>query len=110
MPKKLTATFGARYYNVGVGFAGSANSSFCNSFSATDQNAFGTNISDLYNGDGQYTFVGSCNSALRQTFHKGQSISDIMAAGLSLSQATQVFNALRRPTRRAARAPSSRGP
>jgi outer membrane receptor protein involved in Fe transport len=99
IPKKLTATLGARYYNVGVGFAGSANSSFCNSGAAADQNAYGTNISDLYNGDGKYTFTGSCSSALRQTFHKGQSIADIMAAGLSQSQATQVFNALGAPSK-----------
>ncbi len=99
IPKKLIATVGARYYDVEVGFEGTANSSFCNSFSAADQNAFGTNISDLYNGDGQYTFTGSCSAALRQTFHQGQSIADIMAAGLSLSQATQVFNALKAPHR-----------
>jgi len=96
VPDKLTATFGTRYYDVKVGFAGTANSSFCNS-SGVDENAFGTNISDLYDGDGQYTFVGSCNDALRQTFTKGQSVADIMAAGLTQAQATQVFNALSAP-------------
>ncbi len=71
VPNKLTATFGARYYNVGVGFAGTANSSFCNSGAAADQNAFGTNISDLYNGDGQYTFVGSCNAGAAPDLPQG---------------------------------------
>lgn len=93
----FTLTFGARYYDVEVDFEGSANGSFCNSGAAEDANAFGTNISDLYDGDGQYTFIGSCNADLRQTFNAGDSIDDIMAAGLNESQATQVFNALSAP-------------
>ncbi|WP_338466407.1 TonB-dependent receptor [Novosphingobium sp. ZN18A2] len=97
VPDVLTITGGARYYDVKVDLAGTANGSFCNSGAATDQNAYGTNISDLYDGDGQYTFIGSCNPALRQTFTQGQSISDIMAAGLNASQAAQVFNALSAP-------------
>ena len=97
VPDLLTATFGARYYNVAVDFEGTANSSFCNAGAAQDQNAFGTNISDLYDGDGQYTFIGSCNADLRQTFNLGDSVQDIMNAGLSMAQATQVFNALGAP-------------
>ena len=97
VPDLLSVTLGARYYDIEVDFEGSANSSFCNSFSATDQDAFGTNISDLYDGDGEYTFIGSCDPALRQTFTAGQSIADIQAAGLSEAQATQVFNALQAP-------------
>ncbi|GAA4050925.1 TonB-dependent receptor [Parerythrobacter jejuensis] len=93
----LTVTVGARYYDIEVDFEGSANGSFCNSFSATDQNAFGTDISDLYDGDGQFTFIGSCNPALRQTFNLGDSLADIQAAGLSAGQAQQVFNALQAP-------------
>ncbi|MDY7099335.1 MAG: TonB-dependent receptor plug domain-containing protein [Pseudomonadota bacterium] len=96
VPDLLTATFGARYYNVEVDFEGSANGSFCNS-GGTDQNAFGTNISDLYDGDGSFTFIGSCNPALRQTFDLNDSVADIQAAGLSASQAQQVFNAVRAP-------------
>ena len=46
---------------------------------------------------GQYTFIGSCNAALRQTFNQGDTIQDIMDAGLSMAQATQVFNALSAP-------------
>ncbi len=97
VPDLLTATFGARYYDVEVDFEGSANGSFCNSGAAEDANAFGTNINDLYDGDGQFTFIGSCNAALRQTFTLGDSIADIEAAGLSTAQATQVFNALQAP-------------
>jgi len=63
-----SVTAGARYYDIKVKFAGSANGSFCNSGAAVDQNAFGTNISDLYNGDGEFTFVGSCDPAQRITY------------------------------------------
>ncbi len=96
VPDLLTVTLGARYYDVEVDFEGSANGSFCNS-GGTDQNAFGTDISDLYNGDGQFTFIGSCDPALRQTFDLNDSLADIQAAGLSAAQAQQVFNAVRAP-------------
>ncbi|QZD88727.1 TonB-dependent receptor [Qipengyuania aurantiaca] len=97
VPDLLTFTGGIRYYNVRVDFEGSANSSFCNSFSAEDQNAFGTNISDLYDGDGRYTFIGSCDPALRQTFTREDTFRDIRDAGLSQSQARLVYNAVRAP-------------
>lgn len=97
VPDLLTLTVGARYYNIEVDFEGDANSSFCNAGAATDANAFGTNISDLYDGDGQFTFIGSCTAALRQNFSAGDSIADIQAAGLSATQAQQVFNALAAP-------------
>ncbi|QFT78668.1 TonB-dependent receptor [Erythrobacter sp. THAF29] len=97
VPDLLTATFGARYYDIEVDFEGSANGSFCNSFSATDQNAFGTDISDLYDGDGEFTFIGSCDPNLRQTFTLADTLQDIENAGLSATQAQQVFNALRAP-------------
>jgi outer membrane receptor protein involved in Fe transport len=97
IPDMLAVTLGARYYDVEVDFEGSANGSFCNSGAAVDANAFGTNISDLYDGDGQFTFIGSCNAALRQTFDLNDSLADIQAAGLSEAQATQVFNAIRAP-------------
>ena len=96
IPDLLQATFGARYYDVEVDFEGSANGSFCNS-GGTDQNAFGTNISDLYDGDGSFTFIGSCSADLRQTFTVNDSLDDIQAAGLSANQAQQVFNAVRAP-------------
>ncbi|MEL7445027.1 MAG: TonB-dependent receptor plug domain-containing protein [Pseudomonadota bacterium] len=97
VPDLLTATFGARYYDVEVDFEGSANGSFCNSGAAEDANAFGTDISDLYDGNGEFTFIGSCNAALRQTFDLNDSLADIEAAGLSATQAQQVFNAIRAP-------------
>ncbi|KWV90929.1 TonB-dependent receptor [Erythrobacter sp. YT30] len=97
VPDLLAVTFGARYYDVEVDFEGSANGSFCNSGAAEDQNAFGTDISDLYDGDGQFTFIGSCNPALRQTFDLDDTLADIEAAGLTPTQAQQVFNAVRAP-------------
>ncbi|MXO94817.1 TonB-dependent receptor [Erythrobacter aquimaris] len=97
VPDLVSVTGGIRYYNVRVDFEGSANSSFCNSFSAEDQDAFGTNISDLYDGDGSFTFIGSCNPDLRQTFTLSDSLADIQAAGLTATQAQQVFNAVRAP-------------
>ncbi|MFK7842461.1 MAG: TonB-dependent receptor [Sphingorhabdus sp.] len=97
---QFAITLGARYYDVEVDLEGSANSSFCNS-SGVDENAFGTNISDLYDGDGSFTFIGSCTDALRQTFTLGQSVADIQAAGLSAGQAQQVFNALNAPDKAA---------
>jgi outer membrane receptor protein involved in Fe transport len=63
-----SVTAGARYYDIEVDFDGSANSSFCNSGAAVDQDAFGTDISDLYNGDGEFTFRGSCDPADRITY------------------------------------------
>ena len=97
VPDVLSITGGARYYDVAVDFEGTANSSFCNAGAAEDANAFGTNLSDLYDGDGQYTFIGSCNADLRQTFDVNDTLEDIQAAGLSAAQAQQVFNAVRAP-------------
>ncbi len=96
VPDLLTVTLGARYYDIEVDLEGSANGSFCNS-GGTDQNAFGTDISDLYDGDGSFTFIGSCSAALRQTFDLNDSLQDIQDAGLSATQAQQVFNAIRAP-------------
>ncbi len=97
IPDLLTVTGGMRYYDIEVDFEGSANGSFCNSGAAQDANAFGTDINDLYDGDGVYTFIGSCNAALRQTFDLNDSLQDIQDAGLSATQAQQVFNAVRAP-------------
>ena len=97
VPDVLSITGGARYYNVAVDFEGTANSSFCNAGAAEDANAFGTNLSDLYDGDGQYTFIGSCDASLRQTFDVNDTLEDIQAAGLTAPQAQQVFNAVRAP-------------
>ena len=67
LTEQFELTVGARYYDIEVDFEGSANSSFCNSFQA-DANAFGTDISDLYNGDGQITFRGSCDTSTHITY------------------------------------------
>lgn len=110
---QFAVTLGARQYDIEVDFEGSANASFCNLFSQTDENAFGTNISDLYDGDGVYTFINSCSDSLRQTFALSTAnnapagavvvsdVADIMAAGLSQAQAEQVFNALHAPDKAA---------
>ncbi|MWV27229.1 TonB-dependent receptor [Aurantiacibacter rhizosphaerae] len=97
VPDLLTITLGARYYDIEVDFEGSANGSFCNSGAAQDANAFGTDLNDLYDGDGSYTFINSCNAALRQTFTLDDTLQDIQNAGLNASQAQQVFNAVRAP-------------
>ena len=98
IPDVLTMTFGARYYDVEVDLEGSANSSFCNSFQP-DANAFGTDISDQYNADGQFTFRGTCDTSRHITYTQGQSIADIQAIdpALSAAQAAAIFNALAAP-------------
>lgn len=49
---QFALTLGARYYDVEVDLEGSANSSFFNLFADTDQQVFGTNISQLYGPNG----------------------------------------------------------
>lgn len=93
---QFALTVGARYYDIAVDLEGSANATFCNS-GGTDENAFGTNISDLYDGDGSFTFIGSCDQSLHQTFTLADTLETIQAAGLSEAQATQVFNSVRAP-------------
>jgi len=97
VPDLLTITGGLRYYDIEVDLEGSANGSFCNSGAASDANAFGTNLNDLYDGDGEYTFINSCDPALRQTFDLNDTVQDIQNAGLSADQAQLVFNAVRAP-------------
>ena len=95
IPNTLSVTLGARSYDVEVDIEGSANSSFFNSGAGQDQQAFGTDISDLYNGDCEYTFRGTGQP--QPTFTCDDTIADMLAAGLSQGQAEQVFNALRAP-------------
>ncbi|MCC5885930.1 MAG: TonB-dependent receptor [Gammaproteobacteria bacterium] len=114
MTEQFAVTLGARYYDIDVDFEGTANGSFCNSGAAADQNAFGTNISDLFDGSGEFTFVGSCNPALLgQTFSLDDSRDDIQAQffdafiaegrteadAMAAAEATaaQVFNSVRAP-------------
>lgn len=96
VPDLLTLTLGARYYDVEVDLEGGANGSFCNT-SGTDEDAFGTNISDLFDGDGNFFFNLSCSESLRQNFTLNDSLADIEAAGLSPAQAQRVFNSVRAP-------------
>ncbi|MFS2316688.1 TonB-dependent receptor [Maricaulis sp. D1M11] len=63
----FSITVGARWYDIEVDLEGSANASFCNGFQA-DANGFGTDISDLYNGDGAITFRGSCDTSTHITY------------------------------------------
>lgn len=63
----FAVTLGARYYDIEVDLEGSANASFCNLFQP-DVDAYGTDISDLYNGDGEVTFRGSCDPADHITY------------------------------------------
>ena len=58
---ELSLTLGARYYDIEIDFDGSANGSFYNFCGAAvdaatcpDAQVFGTNIADLYDGDGVY--------------------------------------------------------
>ena len=95
---QVDLTLGGRWYDIEVDFEGSANSSFLNLGGTTvadDCQAFGTDISDLYNGDGEFTFRGQC--VPQPTFSLDDSLADIEAAGLSPAQAQQVFNAVRAP-------------
>lgn len=52
----LEVTLGARYYDIEIDFDGSANGSFYNFYGvdSADAQVFGTNIADLYDGDGVY--------------------------------------------------------
>ena len=95
---QLAITVGARYYDNSVDLEGTANSSFCNLFSQTDGNAFGTDINDLYDGDGSYTFTRDCGN--QPTFTLADTLEDIaagLAPGGDEGQAQRVFNELRAP-------------
>ncbi|MEP3891426.1 MAG: TonB-dependent receptor [Hellea sp.] len=95
---QFSITVGARYYDNTVDLEGTANSSFCNLFSQTDANAFGTDINDLYDGDGSYTFTRDCGN--QPTFTLADTLEDIaagLAPGGDEGQAQRVFNELRAP-------------
>lgn len=94
---QFSLTAGARWYDIEADLEGSANASFCNLFSGIDRNRFGTDINDLYDGDGSVTFTRTCNDDLVQTFTLDDSQADIEAALGSASQAARVFNELRAP-------------
>ncbi|RKF21701.1 TonB-dependent receptor [Altericroceibacterium spongiae] len=106
VPDLLTATVGARYYNVKVDLEGGASGSFCNPSAGMDVNAYGTNISDLYDGDGEYTYINTCNPDAQLTFDDSQSVDQIAQAlsaagegpvGDLQGTAQQIYNAVRAP-------------
>ncbi|MEQ8433201.1 MAG: TonB-dependent receptor [Oceanicaulis sp.] len=105
VPNTFAVTLGARYYDIEVDLAGSANGSFLNSGAAQDNQAFGTDISDIYNGDCEYTFRGVVQANQPAPFTCDDSLADItaelLAAGVAPGSvdgaAQQVFNALRAP-------------
>ncbi|WP_026941332.1 TonB-dependent receptor [Hellea balneolensis] len=96
---QFSITLGARYYDNSVDLEGTANSSFCNLFSQEDRNAFGTDINDLYDGDGSYTFTRDCNPDNQITFTLADSVDDIRNAlpANRQGQAQRIFNELRAP-------------
>ena len=77
---EFSFTAGARWYDVRVDMEGGANSSFGNFFQGTDVDAFGTNITDLYDGDGKLTFIGDSKLATRITFEDGVTFDEVKAA------------------------------
>jgi len=106
VPDLLTVTAGARYYDIKVDLEGGANATFCNTNAAgVDENAFGTNISDLYDGDGQFFFNLTCTDGARQTFTLADSLDDIRTAlapafgtpAALEAAANRAFNSVRAP-------------
>lgn len=77
---EFSLTLGARYYDVRVDMKGDANASFGNFFRETDVNAFGTNISDLYDGDGEFTFIYDSLVATHITFQDGVTFDEVKTA------------------------------
>lgn len=77
---EFSFTLGARYYDVRVDMKGDANASFGNFFRETDVNAFGTNISDLYDGDGEFTFIYDSLVATHITFKEGVTFDEVKTA------------------------------
>lgn len=75
---QVALTFGGRYYDIEVDFEGGANGAFCDSYQP-EANRFGTNLDDLYDGDGSFTFIGDCGSGGNITFNEGQSFDEIKA-------------------------------
>ena len=88
MSESFALTVGMRWYDIEVDLEGSANGSFCNSGASADKNAYGTNISDLYDGNGQFTYINSCNTDNHITY---------TAATVDASTPSAVVGALQAP-------------
>ena len=93
MSDAFALTVGMRWYDIEVDLEGSANGSFCNSGAAADKNAYGTNISDLYDGDGQFTYILSCNTDNHVTYTAATVDADTPAAVVGALQAPDVAKA-----------------
>ena len=78
--EQWSMTLGARWYDIEVDFEGGANAQFCNyGGGGEDLNRFGTNLSDLYDGDGSFTFIGDCSVGGGLTFTADQSFEEVSA-------------------------------
>ncbi|WP_409432965.1 TonB-dependent receptor [Litorimonas sp. RW-G-Af-16] len=99
---QFALTVGARWYDIEVDLEGTANASFCNLFSQEDRNAFGTDINDLYDGDGVYAFTRDCGTD-RPTFTLDDTVDEIRDAlpANRQGQAERIFNELRAPDKAA---------
>ena len=89
MSESFALTVGMRWYDIEVDLEGSANGSFCNSGASADKNAYGTNISDLYDGNGQFTFIGSCNTDNHITYTAATVDADTPSAVVGALQAPE---------------------
>ncbi len=72
---QFAITGGVRWYDYEVDFEGSANGSFCN-MSGEDRNSFGTDINDLYDGDGSFTWLGDCTPYDDKTTYTNDNLPD----------------------------------
>ena len=95
---QFAITLGARWYDIEVDLEGSSNTSFCNWFSQEDRDSFGTHISDLYDGDGEYIFSRTCSTdpMIRGPYTLEDSLEEIQAR-IGDVQGQRVFNELRAP-------------
>lgn len=73
-----SVTLGARYYDIEVDFEGGANAAFGLGFTE-DSGRWGTNLDDLYDGDGNFTFIGDSTAGGGITFSQGQTFDQIKA-------------------------------
>jgi iron complex outermembrane receptor protein len=106
MTERFALTLGARYYDISVGFDGSANASFCNSGAAEDLNGFGTDIADLYNGDGQVVYNLTCNPDAQITVTPDTQLEDTSQAFRDQFDSAEAAEAALDRFRTAAAAPS----
>ena len=93
MSDAFALTLGIRHYEIEVDLEGSANTSFCNSGAAADKNAYGTDISDLYDGDGQFTYISSCNTDNHITYTSSSVDGDTPSAVIGALQAPDAAKA-----------------